>query len=155
MNNPSGRVVSLIDGADGVRAVVDIELAASCPRCASGKGCGAGIFTASTGAKQPVEASVRTGLNLSEGDVVEISLAPDNLLQAAIIVYGLPMLGAIAGAASAYGFSSGDAAAALAALIGLGAGLIVSRWRLRQSSCLRRFVPIVERRVTSSDVGLQ
>ncbi|NIA28161.1 MAG: hypothetical protein GWP02_08900 [Desulfobulbaceae bacterium] len=147
--------MSLINGADGMHAIVDIKLAASCPRCASGKGCGAGIFTAGTGPTQPVEASVRTGLDISEGDVVEISLAPDNLLQAAIIVYGLPMLGAIAGAAWAYGFSSGDAAAALAALIGLGAGLVVSRWRLRRSSCLRRFVPIVERRVAGSNASLQ
>jgi len=150
MNNPSGRVVSLVDSADGVRAVVDIEIVAACPRCASGKGCGAGIFTAGRASAQPVEASVRTGLNLNEGDVVEISLAPDNLLQAAIIVYGLPMLGAIIGAAFAYGFSFGDSAAALAALIGLGTGLFVSRWRLRQRSCLRRFVPVVERRVATS-----
>ena len=139
--------MSLVDSADGARAIVDIEIVASCPRCASGKGCGAGIFTANTGSAQPVEASVRSGLDLSEGDVVEISLAPDNLLHAAIIVYGLPMVGAIIGAVLAYGFSFGDAAAALAALTGLGAGLIVSRWRLRQRSCLRRFVPVVERRV--------
>ncbi len=147
--------MSLIDSADGVRAVVDVDIVVSCPRCASGKGCGAGIFTANGDSAQPVEASVRTGLDLREGDVVEISLAPDNLLQAAIIVYGWPMLGAIIGAALAYGFSFGDAAAALAALIGLGAGLIVSRWRLRQRSCLRRFVPVVERRVAVSAAGLQ
>lgn len=146
--------MSLVDSADGVRAVVEVKVAASCPRCASGKGCGAGIFTASGGSAQPVEASVRSGLSLSEGDVVEISLAPDNLLQAAIIVYGLPMLGAIAGAALAYGFSFQDVAAAIAALIGMAAGLVVSRWRVRQTSCLRKFVPVVERRVAGSGAGL-
>jgi sigma-E factor negative regulatory protein RseC len=155
MENPSGRVVSLVDSADGVRAVVEVKVAASCPRCASGKGCGAGIFTASGSAAQPVEASVRKGLDLSEGDVVEISLAPDNLLQAAIIVYGLPMLGAIAGATLAYAFSLRDAVAAMAALIGMAAGLVVSRWRVRQTSCLRNFVPVVERRVPDSGAGLQ
>jgi sigma-E factor negative regulatory protein RseC len=147
--------VSLVDSADGVRAVVEVKVAASCPRCASGKGCGAGIFTASGNAAQPVEASVREGLILSEGDVVEISLAPDNLLQAAIIVYGLPMLGAIAGAVLAYAFSLRDSAAAISALIGMAAGLVVSRWRVRQTSCLRNFVPVVERRVPDSGAGLQ
>ena len=147
--------MSLVDSADGVRAVVEVKVEASCPRCASGKGCGAGIFTASGSAAQPVEASVREGLNLSEGDVVEISLAPDNLLQAAIIVYGLPMLGAIAGATMAYTFSLRDSAAAMAALIGMAAGLVASRWRVRQTSCLRNFVPVVERRVSDSGAGLQ
>jgi sigma-E factor negative regulatory protein RseC len=155
MDNPSGRVVSLVDSADGVRAVVEVKVAASCPRCAAGKGCGAGIFTASGGSAQPVEASVRAGLSLSEGDVVELTLAPDNLLRAAFIVYGLPMLGAIAGAGLAYGFSFRDAAAAIAALIGMAAGLMVSRWRVRQTSCLRKFVPVVERRVDGSGAGLQ
>lgn len=147
--------MSLVDSADGVRAVVEVSVAASCPRCASGKGCGAGIFTASTSAAQPVEASVRKGLDVSEGDVVEISLAPDNLLQAAIIVYGLPMLGAIVGAGLAYAFSMRDSAAAGAALAGLAAGLMVSRWRVRQTSCLRKFVPVVERRVANSGAGLE
>lgn len=155
MENPSGRVLSLVDSAGGVRAVIEVKVAASCPRCASGKGCGAGVFTVSGGAAQPVEASVRKGLNLREGDVVEISLPPDNLLQAAIIVYGLPMLGAICGAALAYAFSLRDAAAAMAALTGMAAGLVVSRWRVRQSSCLRNFVPVVERRVSESGAGLQ
>jgi len=147
--------VSLVDSTDGVRAVVEVKVAESCPRCASGKGCGAGIFTASSSATQPVEASVRKGLNLSEGDVVEISLAPDNLLQAAFIVYGLPMLGAVAGATLAYAFSLRDSAAAMAALIGMAAGLVVSRWRIRQTSCLRKFEPVVERRVPESGAGLQ
>jgi len=146
--------VSLVDSTDGVRVVVDVELAAACPRCASGKGCGAGFLSTGGGSGQPVEASVPRDLDLCEGDVVEISLAPDSLLQAAMIVYGLPMLGAILGAALAYGFSFGDAAAALAALIGLAAGLMVGRLRLRQSSCMRRFVPVVERRVAGSGAGV-
>ena len=144
--------MSLVDSVDGVRAVVDVEVAAACPRCASGKGCGAGVFTTYEGLAQAVEVSVPAGLDLLEGDVVEISLAPNNLLQAAKLVYGLPMLGAILGAALAYGFAFGDAAAAAAALVGLGAGLVVSRRRLMRSSCLRRFVPVVERRVAGSGV---
>ena len=144
MDNPKGRVLSLVDSVDGVRAIVAVEVASVCPRCAAGRGCGAGIFTAGSGDRQ-VEASVRSGLDIAVNDVVEISLAPDNLLQAAIIVYGLPMLGAIVAAAIAYMLSLGDAAAAIAALLGLSTGLVVGRWRLRQTSCMEQFVPTVER----------
>ncbi len=136
--------MSLDDSAAGVRATVAVELASACPRCAAGKGCGAGIFTAGASRRQ-VEASVRPGLKLAVDDVVEVSLAPNNLLQAATIVYGLPMLGAIVAAAFAWWLSLGDAAAAVAALLGLGSGLAVGRWRLRQPGCLRRYVPTVER----------
>ena len=136
--------MSLADSADGVRAVVAVEFASACPRCATGKGCGAGIFTAGSGVRQ-VEASVRSGLEIAVDDVVEISLAPDNLLRAAVLVYGLPMLGAVVAAAIAYALSLGDAGAALAALLGLGTGLVIGRWRLRQSECLQQFVPTVER----------
>jgi positive regulator of sigma E activity len=100
-----------------------------------------------TGEKRQVEARVRDGLDIVVDDVVEISLAPDNLLHAAIIVYGLPMLGAAIGALVAFGLSLGDGTSAVAALLGLGLGLAASRWRLRQASCLSRFVPTIERRV--------
>lgn len=146
MENPCGRVVSLVDNGEGGRAVVAIEVAAICPRCASGKGCGAGLLTGTSGIRE-VEATIGSGLDIAADDMVELSLAPDNLLRAALLVYGIPMLGAAIGAIVAFGLSFGDAAAAGAALLGLGAGLAVSRWWLQQDSCLNRFVPTVERRV--------
>jgi sigma-E factor negative regulatory protein RseC len=144
MDNPKGRVLSLVGSADGVRAIVAVDGAQACPRCAAGKGCGAGIFSAADSERQ-VEASVPEGLGPRVGDIVEISLAPNNLLRAALIVYGIPMLGALVGAVIAYAASLGDAGAAAAALLGLGFGLVVSRWRVRQASCLRRFTPSIER----------
>ena len=144
MDNPKGRVLSLVGSADGARAIVAVDSAQTCPRCAAGKGCGAGIFSAGDGERQ-VEAAVPEGLGLRVGDIVEISLTPNNLLRAALIVYGIPMLGALAGAVMAYAASLGDAGAAMAALLGLGFGLVVSRWRVRQANCLRRFTPSIER----------
>jgi len=138
--------VSLVGSDDSARAVVAVEVAAACPRCAAGKGCGAGLLTGSDGERQ-VEASIRDGLSLATNDMVEISLAPQHLLHAAIIVYGLPMLGAAIGAVIALGLSLGDAAAAIAALLGLGGALAISRWRLQQESCLSRFIPTIERRL--------
>ena len=144
MDNPQGRVLSLTQGDHGVRAIVAVQDAPVCPRCAAGKGCGAGIFTTGIAERQ-VEAAVPPGLRPQVDDRVEILLAPENLLRAAFVVYGLPMIGAIAGAALAYAASLGDAAAALLALLGLGSGLGASRWRLRRADCLRRFTPRIER----------
>lgn len=146
MDNPQGRIQSLSGSERDVRAIVGIDVAVACPRCASGKGCGAGLF-ADSGRERRVEATVRPGLQLAEGDLVEVVLAPHNLLRAALIVYGLPMAGAIVGAALAYALALGDIAAASAALAGLALGLLLGRRRLRQHDCLSRFVPTVDKRL--------
>lgn len=136
--------MSFIDRAGGARALVTVDAAAACPRCASGKGCGAGLFAAAGDARQ-VEATVPPGLRVAVDDAVEISLAPDNLLRAAALVYGVPLLGALAAAGVAFLLQLGDAMASLAALLGLALGLTIGRIRLQKTHCLRRFVPSVER----------
>ena len=143
MENPTGRVVSLVDSRDGARAVVEINAAAACPRCASGKGCGAGLLQ--PGGRRRIEVEIPAGLDPHVDDRVEVSLSPRNLLQAAVTVYGFPLTGALAGAAFAYALSLGDAAAAVAALLGIAVGLAASRRRLRQGPCLRSFTPTIER----------
>jgi sigma-E factor negative regulatory protein RseC len=144
METPKGTVVSLSSREGDMHATIDVDVSSSCPRCAAGKGCGAGILAAGSGARQ-IQVLVDPELGLSEGDVVDLTLAPQNLLRAALIVYGLPMLGAIAGAAIAYALSLGDAGAAVSALVGLACGLLLGRWRLRQTSCLQQFVPTIGR----------
>lgn len=152
MENPTGIIQSLVSDANGTRAIVAVDVSAACPRCASGKGCGAGLLTGRDRERR-VEARIRTGDPLQQGDRVEIALAPSNLLLAAVIVYGLPMLGAVLAAALAYALALGDIAAAVAALAGLATGLTIGTWRLRQSSCLSRFVPTVEKRLPRPERG--
>jgi len=146
MDNPTGKIQSFVSDEYGTRAVVDIEVMVACPRCAAGKGCGAGLLGSSDPIRQ-VEAAVRPELDLAEGDLVEIALMPNKLLRAALIVYGLPMLGAVSAAAMAYVWSLGDAGAAGAALLGLTAGLVVGRRRLKEEACLGSFLPTVEKRL--------
>lgn len=153
MDNPQGRIQSLVSDANGTRAVVGIDVAAACPRCRAGKGCGAGLFS-DAGRQRDVEASIAAGLELREGDLVEVALAPHNLLRAALIVYGLPLAGAVAAAALAYGLAMNDVTAAVAALVGVAAGLVSGRWRLRREACLSRFVPTVARRLSEPGAGV-
>ena len=143
MDNPTGRVVSLVDKRRGARAVVEVDVAAACPRCAAGKGCGAGLLQ--SGGRRQIEVMVPDGVHPRVNDRVEVSLAPRNLLQAAVTVYGFPLTGGLAGAAFAYAFVLGDTAAAVAALLGVAAGFAAGRWRLRQGPCLGRFTPTIER----------
>ena len=107
MNSTHGQIHSFVDDSFGTRVVVEVDAAEACPRCAAGKGCGAALF-ASSGRR--VEVSVPENLSLAAGDIVEISLAPDNLLRASLIVYGLPLMGAVVAVSVAYGLSLGCAA---------------------------------------------
>ncbi len=152
MDNPTGIIQSLVTDANGTRAIVEVDVSTACPRCAAGKGCGAGLLVGS-GRLRRVEAAFGADMVLVEGDSVEISLASSNLLQAALIVYGLPLLGAILAAGLAYVLALGDGAAAVAAIIGLSAGLLAGRWRLRRNACIDDFVPRVEKRLQRAQNG--
>lgn len=145
MNNPRGTVVSIIRDAGGARAVVEVDVEEVCARCAAGRGCGAGIMSGRPGSKR-LELAVRPDLDLAEGDDVRIELAPGNVLRAALIVYGLPLAGAVCGAALAYANTLGDGGAAVLAIAGLFAGALIGRRRLGREDCLARFTPTVSGR---------
>ena len=74
-------------------------------------------------------------------------MAPDNLLRAALFVYGLPLAGAIIASAVAWSFGVGDHAAAALALVGAGMGIVLGRLRLGKAGCLRDFTPTVTERL--------
>ena len=148
MNHPTGTIHSFIADQQGRRAVIDVDNSAVCPRCAAGKGCGAGLL-AGTPKSRRVEVAVRPDLSLVKGDRVELVLATDRLLRATLISYGLPLLGALLLAAIAGLLELSDAAAAVATVAGIGAGWIAGRRLLERGSCLRQFVPIVGRRLHS------
>lgn len=143
MDTPRGTIVSLDAHAGYLRAMIEVDTA-SCPRCAAGKGCGAGLLGTGAATRQ-LEMPVDPALGLAVGDEVVLRLAESSVLHAAAIVYGLPMLGAIVAAVLAYAASLGDAGAASAALLGLAIGVAAGRWWLRRRDCLRQFLPAVER----------
>lgn len=147
METPRGRVLSVRGDASPPRAVVEIAASLRCARCAAGKGCGAGLLGGDAKPRK-VDALISGGMDVRAGDEVTIELAPDNLLRAATIVYGLPLIGAIGGAGIAFLFESGDLWPAGLALAGIASGMTAARLRLRRTSCLRRFTPMITRRLT-------
>ena len=147
MQNPHGKIVAL--NADSSVATVVVEGQAACARCAEGRGCGAGLLGGQD-RKSRIQASVGPHVRVRKGDSVSIALRPRNVLRASFVVYGYPMLGAVAGAAVAWQGNLGDLAAALAALAGIGAGFAVAKIRLAATGCLREFTPVVVERLAEN-----
>lgn len=142
MENLQGKIISIARDDNGARAVVVVDAGIICPRCAAGKGCGAGIFGATDSARR-VEAIFSNSLQLSVGDSVNLTLGSRNLLQASIIVYGWPLFAAASAAALAQLAGLADTGAAVAALLGLAIGAALARLRLASKACLTQFVPVV------------
>lgn len=147
MQNPEGKVVSVSDDALGTVAIVEVTAEIACERCRSGKGCGAGLLGGPSAEKQ-VRARVATDLEIHRGDRVSVALEPQHLLRAAAIVYGYPLLGGLLAAIAALALGFGDVMAALAALTGLVAGIVLARVRIQSSRCLREFTPVVIARLS-------
>ena len=145
MDNPRGRVIAVERVDTSSHALVEVDVTSSCRRCRKGKGCGAGLFGSNAKSRR-FDALVGEGVNVQEGDDVRIELAPADLLQASLTVYGLPLFGAVLGAVVAYLTGLGELFAAMAALGGIVAGFAVAQRRLQGAGCLRQFTPtIVER----------
>ncbi len=142
MEQPRGKIISIAGHDPERRALVEVDAAAACSRCAEGRGCGAGLGSGKPSTRR-VEATIPPGANVSPGDDVVIDLAPQSVLAAATIVYGWPLAGAVVGAGFAYLGAYGDKAAAFAALGGLVAGGLLVRRRLSRTACLREFTPRV------------
>lgn len=146
MQYQQGRIISVGAENNGANVVVEIDDVVACARCAAGKGCGAGLLGGGPRDRR-VEASLGAGMDVRNGDIVRLVLEPKNLLHAAIVVYGYPLLGAVLAASLAFVIDVGDIAAAASALAGLCAGLLFARVRLRDVRCLRDFTPVIVERL--------
>ena len=149
MENPQGRILSIHRDDTPPFAVVEVASSIRCARCAAGKGCGAGLLGTDEKLRR-VDALILRDLDLRKGDHVRIELAPNNLLRASLIVYGLPLLGGVAGAAGAWLSGTDDLGASIAALVGVGIGILAGRLRLQRSGCLRTFTPTVTARIAAA-----
>lgn len=141
MDAPIGKIVSIGPHS----ATVAVERSAACPRCAAGKGCGAGLLSGSTRPAM-LEVSLSPHLKLSEGDEVRLILEPSNLLHASLLVYGLPLAGIVLMLVAGWLISRplSDPEAVAYAIAGLTAGLLAGRWQLNRRDCLKQFVPKIE-----------
>lgn len=140
MSDAIATVISLADGT----ARVEIADRSICPRCAAGKGCGAGIFGSSR-ASIALTVRVAAGLKIAVGDQVTLSLAPADLVHAALYVYGAPLGGLLLASGMAYLLVDPltDALALGFSVFGLLAGGIVGRFLARRDECVSQMSPSI------------
>ena len=146
MEQAFGRVIAIQTSDSSRCAEVEVRGGVTCARCASGRGCGAALLGASD-TNRHVAARIGSGIEIQEGDEVRIELSPRRLLLASWLVYGVPLFAALIAAAAAHFAGLQDPYTALAALSGVGAGLVGARGQLRKTACLRRFTPTIVARV--------
>ena len=139
--------VATIISIDNGRATVSVERTVACARCAAGKGCGAGLLGGQRAAAR-IELPAPEGMRLAVGDRVILELLPADLLEAALLVYGLPLAGVVAALSVGWliGGAPGDAQAVVLAVAGLLMGLLAGRYRINRNRCLQRFVPKIAMR---------
>lgn len=90
-------VTKVVAKANGYDIEVSCEQQTSCKSCASQKSCGTGIVSKAVGNKQHAWA-LHSELVVREGQTVEIGFPEASLLQSALLVYLLPLLGLLLGA---------------------------------------------------------
>lgn len=85
-------------------------------------------------------------MGLASGDTVRLAVAPRQLLRAAFLAYGVPLLAILlsVGVASATGIVTTDLGSIGFALAGLGGGLYLSRRYLARDSACAQFIPVVD-----------
>ncbi|MGI9264557.1 MAG: SoxR reducing system RseC family protein [Gammaproteobacteria bacterium] len=114
----------------GSFAWVSCRNQAGCQRCAEGRGCGGGILGRLLGDRLREIRVINEKLDLEPGDQVVIGLADSVLVKAALVMYLVPLLLMVFGAAT---FSlAWPAVADASALVGAAAGLLTGLWLARR-----------------------
>jgi sigma-E factor negative regulatory protein RseC len=138
MDSPVATIISVDNGM----ATVAVSRAVACARCAAGRGCGAGLLSASE-KRAKLQVAVPKELDLKTGDVVVLELSPDTLLRASLLVYGLPLAGLVTALSIGWLVAGplADGVAIGLGIAGLLTGLFLGRVRLGRDRCLQEFLP--------------
>lgn len=123
---------------DGREALVEATQGGGCGNCDSENGCGSGKMS-QLFCSEPRRFRVRNDANAQVGELVQVALPEGVLLRSALLMYMLPLIlllcGAAAGSQWAAGAGSADAYAALGGLAGLVSGFVLAKaLSLRQRS---------------------
>lgn len=122
--------VGTVRAVEGDAILVEVQRRSACGSCDSQAGCG----TSALGkwfSRGSSRVRLRSDLRLGAGDVVVLGLDEAALLRAALLLYLLPILALLGGAAvgAALGGAGGDWLGVAGGVVGLAAGLAFSRSR--------------------------
>lgn len=136
---------------EGEDAWVSASAAGGCHGCSAQAGCGSGVLARYLGGR-PRRLRVNNSLGVRVGDEIVIGLRESAVVNGSVLVYLVPLVGLLAGAAALAGLASNlDLNTELAAIAGSAAGALLSvtlvnRRLARDSDAFR---PIMLRRSPS------
>lgn len=136
---------ALVKALQGDQAIIQIQRQSACQSCEVNGACGTGSLGRLLGFR-PQSLILKNEQNLKVGDIVVIGLAEKHFLHAGFLMYVLPLISLFFFAVlSDYLFSSTQWANALASIIGLAVGLMVTT-KLANKTLADRFQPKFVRR---------
>ena len=142
--------IGRVEAVSNQRITIVVDAPVACRRCASGKGCGAGLLTG-LARERRIDVAQPQGMQCNPGDKVALAIAPGQLLRAAAIAYGIPLLALIAaaGLAALAGSTVSDGPAIALVLGGLFLGVVGSRYLLTRDRACEHYVPTIVGRTGS------
>ncbi|MBI3141083.1 MAG: SoxR reducing system RseC family protein [Rhodocyclales bacterium] len=140
---------AIVARVEGDQAYIEVGGQGSgCGRCHEAGGCQSGLLT-QLFRPGPRHFRIDNRIGAEPGERVVVRVAEGATLRAALLVYLIPVLflvaGAFAGTALGGGSASADGAALLGALLGLGAGALVS-FALRKGRPGKAMQPLLVRK---------
>ena len=124
MLSESARVIR----SDGRRVELELQRASACGNCEMNQGCGTGALGRLLG-KRSRPLVIESDRHYQPGDEVEVVLPESSLVQASLLVYGLPLAGMLVAGLLASATSDSEWLVAIASLCGFTAGYLFATRR--------------------------
>jgi len=132
--------IAVVISVDADIAWMEPEQTSSCGGCASAKACG--VKTGGLeGRLKARRFPMRNTADLRVGERVVVGIPEDALLRASLVAYAIPLLGMVGGSMVVNLTIGGDVATAIAAVVGLGLGILVARGRAKVLSAKGDITP--------------
>jgi len=136
-------VIAVADGS----ALVEVPRQSGCSACHQGEQCGTSVIAKLFGNGNATRLRVVDHLGLAPGERVVIGIRNQVLVRASLAAYVLPLLAFIGTAGAAEQAGWGDTGSVLSAVLGLAAGLWLTRLITGGTGARARFRPVLLRRV--------
>ena len=116
---------------DGSRVELELQRASACGHCELSEGCGTGALGRLLGHRART-LTIETSRPCNPGDEVLLALPEAALVRTSLLLYGMPLLGLVAGAALAIAANFPEWMVVASAALGLFAGFRIAARRARK-----------------------
>jgi len=133
---------AIVTGVVGDLAIIQMQRQSTCSHCELSKGCGTGALGRLLGRRnKPL--TISNKFNLKPGDRVVLGMPGKAILKASLLIYGLPLLGMMAGGLLAqWLIGKSETVTIILATTGFAAGLAYSAY-IARSRFLGQFNPVI------------